>query len=190
MAKPNLRDQQLQSVLYLLNAPLGPEGIDGNRGKNTTLAMTSAAVRIGVFSKDAQEMQNNLIKKLEDPGFRDAAMQKLKAIDPPTKDSIIAMQTVLMAGDFGNKAMLDKNGMVNGKMNEATRVAIADYDSGKPSGFSYADAGGKISPTQAAVFAGGASLQDKFSPAASGEAVAVAAPLLVNKVALANDFTR
>ena len=169
MARPNPQDQKLQSVLYMMDISVGSHGIDGIRGPDTTVAMRAGASRLGALGNSASEMERAITDKLKDPAFRAAALEKLKQIEPPTKDSIIAMQTVLAAAGHSTIGMQDpRTGLMNGKLNNATLTALANTEDGKPNAAAYLAQGQTQSTTQLALNGGGGRLGDNFQVAAVG----------------------
>ena len=137
---PNAVDQKVQSVLYLMDKLTG-SGIDGIKGEKTIMALRSAGNAMGMGSMadkgDMVKIEQALKDKLKDPKFRDAALEKLSQVDPPTKDSISATQTVLAAA--GHTIPRDPvTGLVSGKMDGATSFALAHTVGGMPDKEAYA----------------------------------------------------
>jgi len=183
MTRPNASNQKLQAVLFLMDADLGKTGIDGERGPKTNAAVTKAAnqiyasmaasmtrseaiSRVNMGDIGTQEGMRKIVEdKLKDPAFRAAALEKLKQVEPPTKDSITAMQVVLAAAGHDIKGRDPVTGMMSGKMNESTQFALNNTDGGKPSSGAYAAIGIPESATQLAMAGGGGRLGGPFQNA-------------------------
>lgn len=200
MGRPNAVDQKLQSVLYIMGGDLGKSGIDGDSGPKTFEAMKKAADKIyaGMAGSSTaaeaistvqnreigsrEDMRKVVTDKLKDPAFRAAALEKLKEIQPPTKDSIIAMQTVLQAA--GHNIPRDPvTGMVTGKMDRATEFALNNTENGKPNAAAYAAVGVPDSAIQVAMNGGGGALAQNFADAKSAVKPLEGAPAIAAQVA-------
>jgi|GEM_PF-3400533 len=207
MTRANASNQKLQAVLFLMDADLGKTGIDGERGPKTNAAITKAANQIyasmaaSMTRSDAidrvntgdigtqEGMRKIIADKLKDPAFRATALEKLNQIEPPTKDSITAMQVVLTAAGHDIKGRDPVTGMMSGKMNESTQFASNNTDGGKPSSGAYAALEIPESATQFALAGSDGRLGQSFQSAVSGVApppneqrLAIPSPALVAKV--------
>lgn len=197
MGKANVSDQKLQAVLYIMGADLGRTGIDGDSGPKTFEATRKAADKIyasmagGMSNSEAistvlkgdigsrDHMRQVVTKKLEDPEFRAAALEKLKEM-PQNKDTIIAMQTVLQAA-YGNTLydVTNKNGkLMTGVMDDATRVALKMTEGGRPSEAVFAQLGISKETYQVAMNGAkdGGSLSQSYNFAAAGVQIDRQAP--------------
>lgn len=189
MAGSNYIDQRLQSVLHLLDIDTG--NIDGIRGSKTNAAIEKAAVKLGMTGKDSKDVQQALLDKLKQPLFLEAAAEKLKQIDHPTKNDVIAMQTILSAAGHDDRQMrVARNSkLMNGEWNEATQFALAHTRNGAPDYQAYIKIGIPEATAHAAVeendkrflinnFQGAVAgpLTPNPSPTLEGARVAVAKP--------------
>lgn len=189
MTKSNFRDQQIQTVLVCMGISVGKPGIDGDAGPETNKAIrlgsskiylemagkisTSQAISTvtqGEIGTQAN-MEKVLLDKLKDPKFRQEALDRLNKIDPPTKDSIVATKVILEAS--GHKVGRDPvTGMVDGKMNDATRVALANTENGRPTAQFMADtvaqASGLRAEQVAGLFPNAPQVGASFATASSG----------------------
>lgn len=131
MAKTSPVDQKLQAVLYAMGVSLGKHGLDGERGPDTNAAVNIGASLIGKTGSP-EEMRKALVDQLKDHKFRNAALARLEEM-PKNKETTIAMQTVLAAAGHSTLYMRDPvTGLMNGKMNEATKFALENTDNGMP----------------------------------------------------------
>lgn len=131
MARPNPIDQKLQSVLYAMGVSLGKHGLDGIRGADTDAAVSVGAAMIGKSGKP-EDMRKALVDQLKEPKFRNWALAKLDEM-PKNQETIMAMQTVLAAAGHSTLYIRDPvTGLMNGKMNEATKAALANTRDGMP----------------------------------------------------------
>ncbi|OFW88688.1 MAG: hypothetical protein A3B66_01245 [Alphaproteobacteria bacterium RIFCSPHIGHO2_02_FULL_46_13] len=151
MSGPNVRDQRLQSVLRLLDIDTG--NIDGIRGSKTNAAIEKAAVKLGMAGQDPKDVQQALLDKLKQPLFLAAAAEKLKQIDHPTKNDVIAMQTILSAAGHDDRQMRvsSNSKLMNGELNDATQFALAHTRNGAPDYQAYIKIGIPEATAQAAV---------------------------------------
>jgi hypothetical protein len=148
MTRANFRDQQLQTVLVAMGISIGKAGIDGVAGQDTnkairmgaekinnemagstTRAQTTQTVSQGDVGTKAS-MEKLLLDKLKDPKFRQEALDKL-AKEPQTENSIKATNVILHAAGFPIRRDL-VSGLVSGKIDDSTRVALANTENGKP----------------------------------------------------------
>lgn len=175
MAHKDSRTQEVQSVLFIMGFPLGKTGIDGERGPITTASM------MGAFAAgNVREMEEGLLKKMKDPEWRAAALEKLKN-QPQTKDSIIAQQWLLKEAGTDRPGMRDSlTGLMSGKMDEATQTALSHTTGGRPNASAYAAYNVPESATQYAL---NKSIGEPFKAAASGIMVAAVSPTVMPTVA-------
>ena len=186
--KANPRDQKIQSVLYIMDKPLGKHGLDGIIGDDTLTAMRGATSRYGDASR--AEMEQRLLDKLKDPKFREAALEKLKDM-PQNKETIAATKWVLEAAGHPTAGMKDPvTGMMTGKMDKATEYALAHTQGGNVDATVVASAVGRDNiGTRDTIMASksGSDFSKSFASAMEGRQVAQApatpAPAIRNDLA-------
>lgn len=119
----NGQDQKTQAVLHALGYNLGPDGVDGVKGKNTEYAMRQFAISHGVPLNDMAAIQKAITDKLKDPAFRQRTLDALER-QPQTRDNIVATKWVLEAAGHPTLGMKDQYGLMTGKMDARTQYAL------------------------------------------------------------------
>lgn len=120
----NAQDQKIQAVLHTLGYNLGPDGVDGIKGKNTEYAMRQFAINQGVPLNDMAAIQRAITDKLKDPAFRQRTLDALENA-PQTRDNVVATKWVLEAVGHPSLGMKDPaTGLMTGKMDSRTQYAL------------------------------------------------------------------
>ena len=168
MSRANAQDQKLQAVLLAMGATID---VDGIKGPKTKAVVSAAAEKMGIDHLPAAEQEKAIVAQLKNPKFRKDALDALKKMQQ-NNDTIATTQWVLAAVGHDTLKMRDMtSGMMNGRMNDATKSALINTEDGKLTAGALASVGIKDDTIRVA------GLTHQFTPAAEGVQMASAGPV-------------